>query len=485
MDDTEEQKKTIIRNISWLSISKIIVYLLSIITITLVPRYLGVEGYGQLNFALSFVGLFVILGDLGLNTLSLRELSKNNSLIQKYFSKLFPLKVFLSLVFTLIMGIIILLINKSLIVKQILFLTIIIMVISIFSNFYLTFFQAKQKLQYRSIFEVLNKLFYVLFIFLFIYLNKGVIGITLANILMNIFGLVFLFFSLFKYVKFKINLDIKFIKKQVIRAFPFALGIVFTNLYFHFDKILISFMIDEYAVGLYAIGYTLYVFLFNVLSIFSVTFFPVISIYSFKEKLKSIINKYLYIILLFSTPLALGGIFLAKELIILIFGSVYVPGVVAFRVILVFFLVASINSVLTAILYNHNLEKFVLKYRIIATITNILLNLIIIPIFGIIGAALTTVFSEYIILIGSYIKLSKSVIRINILKILKVPLISSIIMLVAIYIFKNIFHIVIFTNSLNVLIFIVIGAIFYFISLFLLGGIKKEYFNLILNSFRK
>jgi len=48
-------KNTIIKNIGWLTISKILVYALSIITITIIPRYLGVEAYGQLNFALSLL----------------------------------------------------------------------------------------------------------------------------------------------------------------------------------------------------------------------------------------------------------------------------------------------------------------------------------------------------------------------------------------------------------------------------------------------
>ena len=485
MMNSEDQKKTIIRNISWLSISKIIIYLLSIITITLVPRYLGVEGYGQLNFALSFIGLFAIVCDLGLNTLTLRDVSKNNNLAQKYFSKLFPFKIFLSIVFAILMSLIILIIDKPLIVKQILFLTIILLILGVYSSFYLLFFRAKQKLKYASIFDVLRKMSYVLFVLIFIYLNKGVIGITFANIFVAIIGFLFLFFSLFKYLKFKLEIDFKFIKRQVVRAWPFALGIVFNTLYFHFDKILISFMLDDYAVGLYAIGYTFYGFLFSILSVFNLTFFPVIAIYSFKEKLKSVIDKYLSIVLLFSVPLSLGGICLSKELITLIFGQMYVPGLIAFRIILVFFLVASINSILTVILYTHNLEKFVLKYRIIATVTNILLNLIVIPIFGIVGAAITTVLSEYIILVGSYLKLSKKIISIDLLKIIKYPLISSIVMLLAIYLFKNIFQIVIFKNTLNVLIFVIIGVIFYFISMVLFGGIKKEYLNLVIKSFKK
>jgi ABC-type bacteriocin/lantibiotic exporter with double-glycine peptidase domain len=58
-------------------------------------------------------------------------------------------------------------------------------------------------------------------------------------------------------------------------------------------------------------------------------------------------------------------------------------------------------------------------------------------------------------------------------------------MIGSIYIFRNIFNLVLFNNNLDVLLFVVIGALFYFIFVFLLGGIKKEYFSLILNSIKK
>jgi O-antigen/teichoic acid export membrane protein len=133
------------------------------------------------------------------------------------------------------------------------------------------------------------------------------------------------------------------------------------------------------------------------------------------------------------------------------------------------------------VLFNSNFEKYVLKLRIIATISNIILNILIIPYFGIVGAAITTVFSEYIIVVGSYLKLSRKVVRLDLLNILKIPLISSIIMIFVIYVFKNIFNIIIFTSKFNILVFVVIGAISYFISSLILGGIKKEYYQLLLN----
>ncbi|MFA6650166.1 MAG: oligosaccharide flippase family protein, partial [archaeon] len=115
MENTE--KKTIVRNIGWLTISKVFVYLLSIVTITLIPRYLGVEGYGQLNFALSFVSLFAVFFDVGTGILIFRDVSRKKALLSKYFNNFFYFKIYLYILFFVVIVLITLLLPKLLIVK--------------------------------------------------------------------------------------------------------------------------------------------------------------------------------------------------------------------------------------------------------------------------------------------------------------------------------------------------------------------------------
>jgi O-antigen/teichoic acid export membrane protein len=479
--NTKDQKRTILKNISWLTISRIVVSLLSIITITVIPRYLGVTGYGQLNFALSFVGIFAILGHLGVSLLTLRDVSKNNKLANKYFNNLFSLQLFLSFILLIIVAIISFFLNKDIVVKQLLLLITFTVIFHILTSLPRQIFQAFQKLKFVAIYEIIRKVFYVIFMFLFIYLDLGVLGIGFAQVFMSFIGLLFIFFNFRKFVDIKLEIDLPFIKSSFLKALPFAFSTIFSTIYFHFDRILISFIKGEYFVGLYAIGYSLFGFLVSFLEIFNHTFFPVISKYLNTNKLRSIVNRILYIVLFFSVPLTFGGIYLSKGLISLIFGSAFIEGSTAFSIILIFFLVYSFNLVFNMVLFNSNFEKYVLKLRIIATISNIILNILIIPYFGIVGAAITTVFSEYIILVGSYLKLSRKVVRLDLLNILKIPLISSIIMIFVIYVFKNIFNIIIFTSKFNILVFVVIGAISYFISSLILGGIKKEYYQLLLN----
>ncbi len=97
----------IAKNTALLSISQILVYILTFFYTIYIARYLGVEGFGVLSFALAFSGIFSIFADLGLNTLTVRELSKNQSLEDNFFGNVSSIKIVLSLI-TLVGSLIIL-----------------------------------------------------------------------------------------------------------------------------------------------------------------------------------------------------------------------------------------------------------------------------------------------------------------------------------------------------------------------------------------
>src|SRR3989338_7801389 len=72
-------------------IEKLIFFLITIF----IARKLGVVDYGKWGFALAFTSFFMIFTDLGLNTYSIREISKFKNRGTIYFENLINLKVFL------------------------------------------------------------------------------------------------------------------------------------------------------------------------------------------------------------------------------------------------------------------------------------------------------------------------------------------------------------------------------------------------------
>ena len=78
------QIKTIFKNMSWLLISQIIASICGFIWTILIARYLGVNDYGILGFAISFSGILAILCDLGIGTHIIRHIATDYDSSGKY-----------------------------------------------------------------------------------------------------------------------------------------------------------------------------------------------------------------------------------------------------------------------------------------------------------------------------------------------------------------------------------------------------------------
>ena len=454
---------TVVKNIRWMIISKIIVYLLSIITITLIPRYLGVEGYGQLNFILSFVGLFIIFGDFGISSLIYRDVSKNPKKASEYFNNLFLLKTFLLALMILVIIIVTLFIDKSSYIKElIIFLGIPFILISLISSFYMCFYNALQKMQYAAIYETTTKLLYIIFVICVIYFNFKLVGILIANVISLLLTCLFLVLFLKKYIKIRIKLDFKYIISKLKVTSFFAGIIFFTLVYYNADKLLVSFFIGDYQLGLYVIGYTFFGLLISFIYIFNSALFPVLSSYSNNlVKYKRISELYLKYIFIISTPILFGGVYLANKIVSLAFGSKFIGGLIAFQIILLFFFIAALNTYNLSTLQIKNKERLYFFIVMAAAIFNIVVDLFVIPIYGIIGAAIVTVLSELIVFIGSYLYVKENI-RLSYWKQSIFPFIGSTIMIASLYLIdKFLYPNGWFHNKFDVLIYILIGSIVY------------------------
>ena len=78
------QVNTIAKNISSLGIAHAITLTIGSIVVIFIARYLGDIGYGKYSFAVAFTALFAILSDLGLSTLTIRDVTRDISLANKY-----------------------------------------------------------------------------------------------------------------------------------------------------------------------------------------------------------------------------------------------------------------------------------------------------------------------------------------------------------------------------------------------------------------
>lgn len=396
------QIKTIFKNMSWLLVSQIITSVFGFIWTILIARYLGVNDYGILGFAISITAILGMIDDMGISTHIVRHISTDYDSAPKYLGNALPLKIIFALskvILTLII-LFVLGINELTITITIIFT--LEMIFKSFINCLNGSFQAFEMGKYQGIGNTIVTTLTLLFILLTIYTDLGVYGVSISYLLANLIAFIYLYYVLNKHVvKPKFELDIEFCKKITILSLPFAITGILYTVYYSIDVVMLTTLTGDYATGIYNATYKLIAVLNLFYSVYSAVIFPVMSKFFKNDKKMLLISfeksiKYLMMVII---PIAISTMFYSTDIIHLIYGHEYdasssVLSILIWTVCLLFISGAA-NTLLNA---SHK-EITVTKIYAIAAVFNIVLNFVMIPYFSYNGAAITTVLSDLLIVI--------------------------------------------------------------------------------------
>lgn len=401
------QVQTIFKNMSWLMISQIIASICGFIWTILIARYLGVNDYGVLGFAISLTGILGFTMDWGISTHIVRHISTDYDSAPKYLGNAIPLKSLFTCG-TIILTLIVLILMKSdelTITVTLLFS--IEMIIKSFMGLLHGSFQAFEEGKYQGIANTILNTILLIFILIAIFTDLGIYGIAISYILANAIALIYSYYALGKNItKPKFEFDKSFCRKITIASIPFAVTGLLYSVYYSIDIVMLTNLIGNYATGVYNATYKLISVLTLFYSVYTAVIFPVMSrFYKNDEKLllisfeKSI--KYLMLIII---PIAVATMLYSTDIIQFIYGHEYdaassVLSILIWTVCLLF-VSGACNTLLNA---SHK-EVSVTKIYLIAAVFNVVLNFVMIPYLSYDGAAITTVLSDLlIVIIQSYI----------------------------------------------------------------------------------
>ena len=394
--------KTIFTNMSWILVSQIIASICGFVWTLVIARYLGVNDYGILGFATSLTGILVVTVDFGISTHIVRHIATDYDSAPKYLGNALPLKSFFA-VFTFILTLIILLIMKcdELTITVTLLFTLE-MIIKSYINLMNGAFQAFEKGKYQGIGNTLLNTILLIFILLAIFTDWGLLGITFAYLISNMIALSYLYLTFTRKVtKPHFELDKSFCKKITLYSIPFAIAGVLYSIYYSIDIVMLTNLIGNSTTGIYNASYKLINVITLLYSAYTAVIFPVMSkFYKNDEKLLEIsYAKSIRYLMMIMIPLAMATTIYSTDIVLLIYGpefadSASVLSILIWTVCLLF--AASPGNIL---LESSHREVTVTKIYAIAAVFNIALNFVLIPRFSFIGAAMTTVISDILIVI--------------------------------------------------------------------------------------
>ena len=405
------QIRTLFKNVSWVAVSQVITNICAFLWTILIARYLGVTDYGTLSFVISFTVLIGMGTDIGITTFTTRELAQNESKTKKYINNLIIYKILLSVVLCAFTVLIVYLLGYSELVVE---LTLIMFIEASFVtmfNFVNGVFQAHERLKPSSIGVILYSISLLCLIFIVSFLNLGIIAVAISYAVAYLIGLLFVSYNLIKTFGFpNFEFDLSFWKEVSIKSLPFGLTIFFYTIYFSIDVVMISWLSNDYATGLYNSAYKVISVFTAFYVIYNYVIFPLMSkLYTEDTNMLKVSFeqsfKYSLLILL---PIIIGVYFYSHYLITLIYSNEFALAYVPMQILIWTVVFLFINGVATSLLNSIGKEFEVTKIYVVAAIFNIVLNYFLIPKYTYIGASIATVLSEILILALMMYKISKT-----------------------------------------------------------------------------
>ena len=457
--------RRIFKNFLSLSTAEVLSRFVGFITIAYLARVLGAGAFGKISFVEAILSYFLIITNLGLNWVGTREVARHKENKDQIINTILILKFTLFFIAFVFLLIFIFFIRKPSDIKLLLFLYgLTLLPASLLIDWA---FNGLEKMEYTAATNVIAKSIFMVLVFLIIKSASQIFIIPIIKLITDILivvNLILIFNKVFGKIKFSFN------KKVAINllkmALPLGFSLYMIRIYYNFDTIMLGFMKDNETVGYYNAAYKIILVLIAFASAFYSAIFPVISNYykSSIEKLKNFQTKITKILISVAIPLGVGTTLLASRIINFVYGYEYFQGAVALQlliwaVVIIFIDIPFANSLVAVDRQN----KFTIFVTMSAVI-NLILNFLLIPTFGIIGASIATIIAELNLLILSYIEMKK-IVSINPFVFMGRPILASIILGIFISLFSPYAHL---------LIVVFVSMTVYFFALYIFKGITTE-----------
>jgi len=392
--------KKIAENTAWLFGGQIVGRLLRAVIIIYAARLLGAGGWGAFSYALSLAAFLTIFSDFGINALLTREGVKSPELRNKYLATALALKTSVLIV---LMALVTFLADYLTSIPAAAALLPIIALIFAFDSLRdlgVALARSLEKMEIEAWVNILTNLAITIFGFIFLYNFGTVASLTWGYAFGSGLGMLAIIYILRDYFKGLLgNIDISLARTLVTSAWPFGLlglmGVVMINT----DVLMLGWLTSAEATGFYAAAQRPIQLLYIAPTLIAAAFFPALtrSVKNRDTHFRAIFERGVVATYLLAVPIAIGGFLLARPIIHLLYGSVYLPGTSSFAILALTTLAVFPATIIANGVYAHDKQKNLLGYVALGVGGNIFLNFLFIPILGIAGSALATFINQIII----------------------------------------------------------------------------------------
>lgn len=267
-------------------------------------------------------------------------------------------------------------------------------------------FLGAERMRWVAIGEIVEQVILASGAFLVIHQPEHVTRMPLIYLLARSCGTAFLLFSYVNtYGRLKPALDLALLRRVLRESLPLA-GTTVVGMFSHnFDLVLVGLWLGSASAGLYGAAYRVVWVPTILITAYHTALRPSLA-RGYLEGLKSVeglLKRSMRLSAAFAIGVIVGGTLLAEDIVAFLFGRSYLEAVAPVRLLLGAFALLVMSRKYRLLLTCFNRQEVDFRIMATAAVLNVTANLLLVPRFGLRGAAVATLSSEVGILILNYL----------------------------------------------------------------------------------
>lgn len=396
------------RNTLVLVALRVLMPALAVGLVLMLSRYLGVEGLGRYTLAFSFLYLFNAIAPLGLGAIITRDGARDKVMLNGMLSNAMTLGTIASLVLTVAMAGVAYLSdydNGTRTAILILSLALLPCTIGLFQD---SAFIALERMDYLALGTVVEYTIKVGIGMLLLLLGYGLNSVLLVAVIGRVVGCII---SAVLLKRLALNTrwayDPEIVRRLMKLAPTFLLMGIFATLYWRIDIFMLSKLQPVEQVGYYGAAWRILELAMVIPQSLCLALYPKISASALSDlpQLQKIGRGAMRYLLAFSLPAAIGVTLLGSPILQLLYGEAFRTAAYTLSVLILTLIPYGFVRYHAYVLVGANHQRVDLVLNVVMSGLNIVLNLVLIPLYGHLGAAIATIISisAYGILQYSYL----------------------------------------------------------------------------------
>ncbi len=395
--NNRDVSQTIAKNTAWLFIGQMLGRLLRAAIVIYAARVLGAASWGAFSYALGIAAFLTIFSDIGINALITKEAARNPELKDKYLSTALFTKLALLSVFVIGVFVFFPYLTKIEEASAIMPILILVFAFDTLRDLGSALSRALEKMEIEASIQIFTNFAIVVLGFVFLMLMPSSRSLAFAYAIGSGLGLAAIIFVLREHFLhiFK-NFTKSLVKPILATAWPFGLMGLMGAIMLNTDIIMLGWLRSAAEVGYYSAAQKPIQLLYVLPALLATSIFPALARLAKSETgaAKDLMKKYLSKVIAVSIPVTLAGILFPGLIMNILFGAQYAPAVASFQILMLTVLVVYPSTLIGNAIFAYDHQKAFVWFVAAAVFGNVFFNLILIPPFGIEGAAIATVLAQ-------------------------------------------------------------------------------------------